>query len=105
MNFTPIIQYWNNEILDSHVGLCFNLIYDVESEKYYFVDIHHDKPPSIKARQFLSWNGITPEIAHELKVLGFEKKWPNTLNWYDFWVKKLDESNRHLKQWIKSLKN
>lgn len=76
-----------------------------EPKKYFFIDIHREKSPTIKARQFWSWGGITPEIARELKALGFEKKWPNTLKWYDLWYKKLDEANRHFKQWIKSFKN
>ena len=76
-----------------------------EPQNYCFIDIHQEELPSIKARQFWSWGGITPEIAQELKSFGFEQKWPNTLKWYDLWFKKLDKSNRRLKQWIKSFKN
>lgn len=76
-----------------------------EPQKYCFMDIHHEKIPAIKARQFWSWGGVTPEISRELKALGFEQKWPNTLNWYDLSLKKLDETNRNIKQWIKSFKN
>jgi hypothetical protein len=76
-----------------------------EPEKYYFWNIHRGKPPTIRARQFWSWGGVTPEIALELKELGFKQTWPNTLNWRDKWLKKLDEYNRHLKQWLKFKRN
>jgi len=41
LGFTPIIQYWNNEVLDSHIGLCFNIIYDELSEKTTIIQIIH----------------------------------------------------------------
>lgn len=75
-----------------------------EPKKYCFIDIHDEKVPAIKARQFWSWGGITPEIEAELNKLGFVKRWPNTLNFGELFLKRWSEINRQIKQRLKFIK-
>ena len=73
-----------------------------EPDRYAFVDVHAETPPAMKARQFWSWGGITPEIRAELATLGLHGAWPDTLTFGERLRKDLDYGVRRFKLWLRS---
>jgi hypothetical protein len=73
-----------------------------EPDRYAFVDVHAETPPAMKARQFWSWGGITPEIRAELATLGLHGAWPDTLTFGERLRKDLDYGLRRFKLWLRS---